>query len=138
MARVRGFLDCYAIALSQRNCCLVYDLPRIHYSGSKKSKSPAELVRELVDYGFSLSSAFAEEIYARAPRKTAGVNEAEAAMLLRKQNTFSLLEADLDEDEGNMEKQSASESRKSDKRQKRFRKKIGESEDDDDEAYCFL
>ncbi|EFH55805.1 hypothetical protein ARALYDRAFT_345267 [Arabidopsis lyrata subsp. lyrata] len=108
---------------------------------AKKSKSPDELVRELVDYGFSLSGdtrAFAEEIYARAPRKTAGVNlyqqqEAEAAMLLKKQKTFSLLEADRDEDEGYVEKQSALETGKSDKSRKRFRKKIEQLEDDDDD-----
>lgn len=65
--------------------------------------------------------------------------EAEAAMLLKKQKTFSLLEADHNEDEGNGEKQSALESRKFDKRQKRFRKKTEQSEDDDDdEANCFL
>ncbi|XP_006296554.2 probable pre-mRNA-splicing factor ATP-dependent RNA helicase DEAH6 isoform X2 [Capsella rubella] len=110
---------------------------------AKKSESPDELVRELVACGFSLSGdtrAFAEEIYARVPRKTAGVNlyqhqEAEAAMLLKKQKTFSLLEADHDEDEGNVEKQYALESAKSDKTRKRFRKKIEEQEDyDDDEV----
>ncbi|ESQ52145.1 hypothetical protein EUTSA_v10017881mg [Eutrema salsugineum] len=109
---------------------------------AKKSKSPDDLVRELVDYGFPSSGdtrAFAEEIYARAPRKTAGVNlyqqqEAEAAMLLRKQEALSLLEADHDEDEGNVEKQSSLESRPSDRRKKRFRKKIVQQEDDDNEV----
>jgi pre-mRNA-splicing factor ATP-dependent RNA helicase DHX16 len=109
---------------------------------AKQSKSPGELVRELVECGFSLSGdtrAFAEEIYARAPRKTPGVNlyqqqEAEAAMLLKKQKTFSLLEADHDEDENNVKKQSASKTGKSDKGQKRFRKKSEQLEDDDDEV----
>lgn len=44
---------------------------------AKKTKSPAALVGELVDYGFSSSSdtrSFAEEIFARVPRKAAGVN----------------------------------------------------------------
>jgi pre-mRNA-splicing factor ATP-dependent RNA helicase DHX16 len=112
---------------------------------AKQSKSPGELVRELVECGFSLSGdtrAFAEEIYARAPRKTPGVNlyqqqEAEAAMLLKKQKTFSLLEADHDEDENNVKKQSASKTGKSDKGQKRFRKKSEQLEDDDDEANYF-
>lgn len=60
-------------------------------------------------------------------------------MLLKKQKTFSLLEADRDEDEGYVEKQSALETGKSDKSRKRFRKKIEQLEDDDDdEANCFL
>ncbi|ESQ33538.1 hypothetical protein EUTSA_v10006650mg [Eutrema salsugineum] len=110
---------------------------------AKKSKSPAELVGELVDYGFSSSGdtrSFAEEIFARVPRKAAGVNlyqqrEEEAAMLVRKQKTYALLDADDDEDEVVVEKKpSASESRKSDKGKKRFRKKSGQSDDSEDEV----
>lgn len=44
---------------------------------AKKTKSPTELVGELVDYGFSSSvdtRSFAEEIFARVPRKSTGVN----------------------------------------------------------------
>ncbi|XP_010516709.1 PREDICTED: probable pre-mRNA-splicing factor ATP-dependent RNA helicase DEAH6 isoform X2 [Camelina sativa] len=113
---------------------------------AKKSESPDEIVSELLDYGFFLSGdtrAFAEEIYARVPRKTAGVNlyqqqEAEAAQLLKKQKTFSLLEADHDEDEGNAENQSALETGKSNKGQKRFRKKIEDSEDYDDDEVVII
>ncbi|VYS47813.1 unnamed protein product [Arabidopsis thaliana] len=110
---------------------------------AKKTKSPTELVGELVDYGFSSSGdtrSFAEEIFARVPRKTAGVNlyqkhEAEAAMLVRKQKTYALLDADDDEDEVVVEKKSSvSESRKSDKGKKRFRKKSGQSDESDGEV----
>ncbi|KAL1211099.1 Pre-mRNA-splicing factor ATP-dependent RNA helicase DEAH1 [Cardamine amara subsp. amara] len=67
---------------------------------AKKLKSPAELVRELVDYGFPLSDethTFAEEVYTRVPRKTAGVNlyqkhEAEAALLLKAVRRNDLLQ----------------------------------------------
>ncbi|KAL9308060.1 putative RNA helicase [Arabidopsis thaliana] len=110
---------------------------------AKKTKSPTELLGELVDYGFSSSGdtrSFAEEIFARVPRKTAGVNlyqkhEAEAAMLVRKQKTYALLDADDDEDEVVVEKKSSvSESRKSDKGKKRFRKKSGQSDESDGEV----
>ncbi|CAH8254332.1 unnamed protein product [Arabidopsis lyrata] len=110
---------------------------------AKKTKSPTELVGELVDYGFSSSGdtrSFAEEIFARVPRKSAGVNlyqqhEAEAAMLVRKQKTYALLDADDDEDEVVVEKKSSvSESRKSDKGKKRFRKKSGQSDESDGEV----
>ncbi|EOA36424.1 hypothetical protein CARUB_v10010941mg [Capsella rubella] len=110
---------------------------------AKKTKSPTELVGELVDYGFSSSGdtrSFAEEIFARVPRKTAGVNlyqkhEAEAAMLVRKQQTYALLDADDDEEEVVVEKRSsASDSRKSDKGKKRFRKKSGQSDESDGEV----
>ncbi|XP_019095019.1 PREDICTED: pre-mRNA-splicing factor ATP-dependent RNA helicase DEAH1 [Camelina sativa] len=110
---------------------------------AKKTKSPTELVGELVDYGFSSSGetrSFAEEIFARVPRKNTGVNlyqqhEAEAAMLVRKQQTYALLDADDDEEEVVVEKRSsASESRKSDKGKKRFRKKSGQSDESDGEV----
>ncbi|KAG7599017.1 Helicase C-terminal [Arabidopsis suecica] len=110
---------------------------------AKKTKSPTELVGELVDYGFSSSGdtrSFAEEIFARVPRKSTGVNlyqqhEAEAAMLVRKQKTYALLDADDDEDEVVVEKKSSvSESRKSDKGKKRFRKKSGQSDESDGEV----
>ncbi|XP_010499796.1 PREDICTED: pre-mRNA-splicing factor ATP-dependent RNA helicase DEAH1-like [Camelina sativa] len=110
---------------------------------AKKTKSPTQLVGELVDYGFSSSGetrSFAEEIFARVPRKNTGVNlyqqhEAEAAMLVRKQQTYALLDADDDEEEVVVEKiSSASESRKSDKGKKRFRKKSGQSDESDGEV----
>lgn len=56
---------------------IVVDKVSLSFLAAKQSKSPGELVRELVECGFSLSGdtrAFAEEIYARAPRKTPGVN----------------------------------------------------------------
>lgn len=55
----------------------VVDKVGFSFRAAKKSKSPAELVNELVNYGFFLSDetrAFAEEVYARVPRKTAVVN----------------------------------------------------------------
>ncbi|XP_010505034.1 PREDICTED: probable pre-mRNA-splicing factor ATP-dependent RNA helicase DEAH6 [Camelina sativa] len=69
------------------------DVVKYLIAKAKKSESPDELVGELLDCGLSLSGdtrAFAEEIYARVPRKTTGVNlyqqqEAEAALLLKKQ-----------------------------------------------------
>ncbi|KAG2320513.1 hypothetical protein Bca4012_056443 [Brassica carinata] len=107
------------------------------------SKSPAEVVRVLMDYGIASSGdtrSFAEEIFAKVPHKTAGVNlyqqrEAEAAMLVRKQQTYALIDDDDDEDEVVKEKKpSASESRKSDKGKKRFRKKSGQSDDSEEEV----
>ncbi|XP_010538373.1 PREDICTED: pre-mRNA-splicing factor ATP-dependent RNA helicase DEAH1 [Tarenaya hassleriana] len=113
---------------------------------AKSSKSPTDLLNELAEYGFSSSSetrSFAEEMYARVPRKVTGANlykqqEAEAAMLVRKQKTYALLDADDEEDEDggtiDQKRSSASETKKSDKGRKRFRKKSGHSEDDDDEV----
>lgn len=111
---------------------------------AKQSKSPAELVGVLMDNGFASSGdtrSFAEEIFARVPHQTASVNlyqqrEAEAAMLVRKQQTYALIDDDDDdEDEVVKEKKpSASESKKSDKGKKRFRKKSGQSDDSDEEV----
>ncbi|KAF8107020.1 hypothetical protein N665_0128s0002 [Sinapis alba] len=86
-----------------------------------------------MDYGIASSGitrSFAEEIFARVPHKTAGVNlyqqrEAEAAYALIDDD-----DDDDDEDEVVKEKKpSASESRKSEKGKKRFRKKSGQSDD---------
>lgn len=64
---------------------IVVDIVGFSFCAAKKSKSPDEFVRELVDYGFSLSGdtrAFAEELYARVPRKTAGVNVSSSITLV--------------------------------------------------------
>ncbi|XP_058195570.1 pre-mRNA-splicing factor ATP-dependent RNA helicase DEAH1 [Rhododendron vialii] len=117
---------------------------------SKTTSSPSDFVGKLVDIGLSASNetrAFAEEIYGKVPRKASGINayqkqEREAALLVRKQKTYSLLEADDDDDHdvaggsGNGSHISAaSEVRKADdNHKKRFRKKTENQEDEDDEV----
>ncbi|XP_052179682.1 pre-mRNA-splicing factor ATP-dependent RNA helicase DEAH1-like isoform X2 [Diospyros lotus] len=117
---------------------------------SKTVSSPTDFVSKLVDFGLSATSetrAFAEEILARVPRKTSGVNlyqkqEREAATLVRKQKTYTLLEADDDDDNvggaigDGSSVLAASPSRKRDSHKKRFRKKTEnqEDEDEDDQA----
>ncbi|PQQ07556.1 pre-mRNA-splicing factor ATP-dependent RNA helicase DEAH1 isoform X1 [Prunus yedoensis var. nudiflora] len=111
---------------------------------TKQAKSPADVVGKLVEFGLSSSaetSAFAEDIFARVPRKESGLNlyqkqEREAAMLVKKQKTYSLLDADdQDDDDGNGSSvQVVSESRKADSHKKRFRKKVLSQEDEDDEV----
>ncbi|KAB2609435.1 pre-mRNA-splicing factor ATP-dependent RNA helicase DHX16 [Pyrus ussuriensis x Pyrus communis] len=98
------------------------------------TKSPADVVGKLVEYGLSSSaetSAFAEDIFSRVPRKESGLNqyqkhEREAAMLVRKQKTYAPLDADDDDDDdgGRSSVPVVSESRKPDSHKKRFRKKI--------------
>ncbi|CAB4283458.1 unnamed protein product [Prunus armeniaca] len=113
---------------------------------TKQAKSPADVVGKLVELEFGLSSsaetsAFAEDIFARVPRKESGLNlyqkqEREAAMLVKKQKTYSLLDAD-DEDDNDGDTSSAqvvSKSRKADSHKKRFRKKVLSREDEDDEV----
>ncbi|XP_028765073.1 pre-mRNA-splicing factor ATP-dependent RNA helicase DEAH1 isoform X1 [Neltuma alba] len=108
---------------------------------SKQATSPADVVGKLVEFGCSSTGetrAFAEEIFARVPRRSSGLNiyqkqEREAAMLVRKQKTYSILDADDDEeDESSM--RTASESRKTEGRKKRFRKKNEVDNDEDDEV----
>ncbi|KAB2633578.1 pre-mRNA-splicing factor ATP-dependent RNA helicase DHX16 [Pyrus ussuriensis x Pyrus communis] len=111
---------------------------------TKQAKSPAGVVGKLVEYGFSSSaetSAFAEDIFSRVPRKESGLNqyqkqEREAAMLVRKQQTYALLDADDDDDDdgGRSSVPVVSESRKPDSHKKRFRKKGLSQEDEDDEG----
>lgn len=99
-----------------------------------------------MEFGLSSSSetrAFADEIYARVPRKNAGVNlyqkqEREAALLVRKQRTYQLLDADDDDDDMpvSVNKKSASiasESKKLDSSKKRFRRKSDNPDEDDDD-----
>ncbi|GAU42509.1 hypothetical protein TSUD_376370 [Trifolium subterraneum] len=115
---------------------------------SKQATSPANLVGKLVEFGFSTTDtrSFAEEIFSRVPRKSSGLNqyqkqEREAAMLARKQGTYTILKDDdnIDDDHsvGGDDKSSittASTSRKSDSHKKRFRKKTEVQDDQDDEA----
>ncbi|KAM1186546.1 hypothetical protein FF1_015688 [Malus domestica] len=129
---------------------------------TKQAKSPADVVGKLVEYGLSSSaetSAFAEDIFSRVPRKESGLNmsscsksdectdsgfstpqyqkqEGEAVMLVRKQKTYALLDADGDDDDdgGRSSVPVVSESRKPDSHKKRYRKKILSQEDDNDEV----
>ncbi|TMW96283.1 hypothetical protein EJD97_007631 [Solanum chilense] len=112
---------------------------------AKKASSAANLTSQLVDdMGMSSSSetrVFAQEIFERVERKKTGPNlylqqEREAAMLARKQKTYSLLEAD-DEDDNivGVESNSVpSQTRKEDTRIKKFRKRVETHGDEDDEV----
>ncbi|CDP18398.1 unnamed protein product [Coffea canephora] len=119
---------------------------------TKKAASPAEVVNTLVELGLSSSretQAFAQQVFARVEHKASGPNlyqqrEREAAMLVRKQRAYTLIEADDEEDDagGSVDNKSASmatQSRKEDNRNKKFRKRAEPQEDDegDDEAKCF-
>ncbi|KAI9079448.1 hypothetical protein K1719_038530 [Acacia pycnantha] len=109
---------------------------------SKQSTSPADVVGKLVEFGFSSTGetrAFAEEIFARVPRKASGLNiyqkqEREAAMLVRKQKTFAILDADDADDDEESSMRTGSQSRKSEGRKKRFRKKNEVDDGEDDEV----
>ncbi|KAG6687002.1 hypothetical protein I3842_11G049200 [Carya illinoinensis] len=114
---------------------------------SKQAVSPADVLVKLVEFGLSSSSetrAFSEEIFARVPRKSSGVNlyqkqEREAAMLAKQQKSYAILDADDEDDDndvgGNVDHKSstaaAPETRKVDTRRKRFRKRIESQEDED-------
>ncbi|GAB2270078.1 Pre-mRNA-splicing factor ATP-dependent RNA helicase DEAH1 [Dionaea muscipula] len=113
---------------------------------TEKASSPAEVVGKLVEYGLKSSSEtteFAQEIFARIPRKKSGVNlyqkhEKEAAMLARKQRTYQLLDADNDDvavADNNPSVSAASGTKKAGSHKKRFRKKSeNQDEDEDDEV----
>ncbi|KAI3727553.1 hypothetical protein L6452_16169 [Arctium lappa] len=115
---------------------------------SKKASSPSDIHSNLKEMGVSSSNetrAFAEEIFRKVEHKNSGSNpyrqqEEEAAMLARKQRTYKLLEADDDDD--NDERSGsisvAPQSKKADKRVKRFRKKSENQEDEDDEGAGIL
>ncbi|CAL5201828.1 unnamed protein product [Lathyrus oleraceus] len=114
---------------------------------SKQATSPADLMGKLVEFGISTTDTrgFAEGIFSRVPRKSSGLNqyqkqEREAAMLARKQGTYTILKDDDDIDndhtDGGDDKSTittASTSRKPDSRKKRFRKKTEVQDDQDDE-----
>ncbi|XP_054805556.1 pre-mRNA-splicing factor ATP-dependent RNA helicase DEAH1-like isoform X1 [Prosopis cineraria] len=110
---------------------------------SKQATSPADVVGKLVEFGCSSTGetcAFAEEIFARVPHKSSGLNiyqkqEREAAMLVRKQKTYTILDADDDDDSNDgSSMRTGSESRKTEGRKKRFRKKNEVDDDEDDEV----
>ncbi|KAL9243279.1 hypothetical protein vseg_017186 [Gypsophila vaccaria] len=112
---------------------------------SKQASSPVEVVGKLVELGLSSSGEtreFAEEVYARVPRKNAGVNlyqkqEREAALLVRKQRTYQLLDADDEDDIVPAEENKVSaisEPKKIESHKKRFRRKRDEEDDEDDEV----
>ncbi|XP_058070321.1 pre-mRNA-splicing factor ATP-dependent RNA helicase DEAH1-like isoform X2 [Magnolia sinica] len=110
---------------------------------SKTSSSPADVVGKLVEYGFSSSAEtrlFAEEIFARVPRKASGLNsyqkeEKEAAMLVKKQKSYAILDADDDdEDAGGRVSPVVVQSKKAVSRQKHFRRKNENQESEDEEV----
>ncbi|KAK3406356.1 hypothetical protein EUGRSUZ_K02504 [Eucalyptus grandis] len=126
---------------------------------AKQSSSPTQVVDKLVEFGLSSSSetrAFAEEVFARVPHKTAGLSlyqkqEREAALLARKQKTYAMLDADDDDDDGDSKPNvsqggidngsssiTISETGKGASHKKRFRKKSGSHEDEDEESIAHV
>ncbi|KAJ9567348.1 hypothetical protein OSB04_003314, partial [Centaurea solstitialis] len=111
-----------------------WDIHNPHWF-TKKASSPSDIISNLKEMGVSSSNetrAFAEEIFRKVEHKNSGSNpyrqqEEEAAMLARKQRTYKLLEADDDDDndERGGSVSVAPQSKKADKREKRFRKKTG-------------
>ncbi|KAK7411357.1 hypothetical protein VNO78_02790 [Psophocarpus tetragonolobus] len=110
---------------------------------SKQATSPTDLAGKLGEFGISSTDtcAFAEEIYSRVPRKSTGLNqyqkeEREAAMLARKQKTYTILKADDDSDDDYVDKSSitTTSSKRLDSHKKRFRKKTEVHDDQDDEV----
>ncbi|GAB2227982.1 hypothetical protein Droror1_Dr00009811 [Drosera rotundifolia] len=118
---------------------------------AEKAKSLVEVVEELVGYGLQASDetrAFAKELFARIPRKKSAINlyqkqEREAALLVRKQKTYQLLDADdEDDDDGGVvaadSKPSVSvASATKESQKKRYRKKSEHSDVEDDEPGFF-
>ncbi|KAL2456374.1 RNA helicase family protein [Abeliophyllum distichum] len=106
---------------------------------SKKASSPSEIVNQLIDLGVSSSDQtrlFAQEIFTRVEHKTSGPNlyqrqEREMAMLVRKQKTYTLLEDDNDDEDA---VSVASQPKKEDARNKKFRKRNEAQSDSDDEV----
>ncbi|ERM99915.1 pre-mRNA-splicing factor ATP-dependent RNA helicase DEAH1 [Amborella trichopoda] len=102
---------------------------------AKKASSPADAASKLKEFGFPASAEtheFAKEIYMKVPHKAAGLNsyqkaEKEAAMLVKKQQEYALLDAD-DEDDPEPPLPVAPKSR-----QKQIRKKRQIEDDDDDD-----
>lgn len=66
--------------------------------------------------------------------------EREAAMLAKKQKTYTLVEGDDDVGDviGNAPASADSKSQKTDNRKKRFRQKTEHQDDEDDEAQCLF
>ncbi|XP_057435537.1 pre-mRNA-splicing factor ATP-dependent RNA helicase DEAH1-like [Lotus japonicus] len=106
---------------------------------SKQASSPSDLMRKLVNYNLSSSEtgAFAEEIFSRVPRSSSGSNqywkqEREAAMLARRQKSYTILKDDDDNgDDVGGEDSGQDNPSKLDSGKKRFRKKT-EVQDDDE------
>lgn len=102
---------------------------------SKQALSSADLETKLQEFEFSSTTetrAFAQEIFARVPRKESGSNlyqkqETGAALLVKNQKTNTILDAAHYDADDDVIRITASTNKK------RFRKRIG-SEDDDDEG----
>ncbi|KAL2455642.1 helicase domain-containing protein [Forsythia ovata] len=111
----------------------------LYFNAAKKASSPSEIVNQLIDLGVSSSDQtrlFAQEIFTRVEHKTSGPNlyqrqEKEMAMLVRKQKTYTLLEDDNDDEDA---VSVASQPKKEDARNKKFRKRSEAQSDSDDEA----
>ncbi|XP_031258562.1 pre-mRNA-splicing factor ATP-dependent RNA helicase DEAH1 isoform X3 [Pistacia vera] len=110
---------------------------------SKQATSPDDLrakLEEECDFPKSGDTTlrFAQEVFHKVPRKASGLNlyqkqEREAALLVRKQKSYMILDADDDGDTVNVD-----ESRKVGSHKKRFRKKTGIEEDDGDEGIAHV
>lgn len=98
--------------------------------------SPVDLETKLQEFEFSLSTktcAFAQEIFPRIPRKESNSNlyqkqETNVALLVKKQKTNTILDATHDDADDDVIRITACTNKK------RFRKRIGSEEDDDDEG----
>lgn len=103
---------------------------------SKQALSSADLETKLQEFEFSSTTetrAFAQEIFARVPRKESGSNlyqkqETGAALLVKNQKTNTILDAAHDDADDDAIRITASTNKK------RLRKRIGSEEDDDDEG----
>ncbi|KAI3899826.1 hypothetical protein MKW92_006592 [Papaver armeniacum] len=109
----------------------------------KQSSSANDLNDKLVEFASlpptTETRKFAQELYARVPRKSSGLNsyqrdEKEAAMSVRKQRTYALLEPDSDEEDDIRAVQIASPKKVDSRNKKSFRKKTENQDDDDDEV----
>uniref|UniRef100_A0A7N0T1N1 RNA helicase n=1 Tax=Kalanchoe fedtschenkoi TaxID=63787 RepID=A0A7N0T1N1_KALFE len=108
---------------------------------SKKASSGADLAGKLLECGLSSSAEtrrFAEELFLKAPHKASGMNlyqrqEREAALLVKKQRTYTILEADEEDVEGDAPSTAAaSHSRNENSRKKRFRRTNNADDEEDD------
>ncbi|MCL7029249.1 hypothetical protein MKW94_019468, partial [Papaver nudicaule] len=106
---------------------------------AKQASSANDLNNKLVEFANLPSTTetrkFAQELYARAPRKSSGLSsyqreEKEAAMSVRKQQSYALLDADTDEEDDDIRIASP---KKVDSHKKSFRKKIENQDDGDDD-----
>ncbi|KAL6563357.1 Pre-mRNA-splicing factor ATP-dependent RNA helicase DEAH1 [Orobanche hederae] len=104
---------------------------------SKKASSPTEIVNQLTELGvtsFAETFMFAEEIFTRVEHKVSGPNlyqqQREAAMLARKQKTYTLLE---EEDHAAADNVPFALSSKEETRRNKLRKRSEPHDDMDDE-----